>query len=472
MAPANTAVGTSEAQLVAEVRAAFESGRTRSLSWRRTQLQAMSEMLSRHQDEICQALLADLNKSPTEALITEIGVVQEEIRHACRRLARWARPRRPAVSLTLQPASARLVPEPLGVVLVVAPWNYPMQLLLAPLVGVLAAGNAAVLKPSELAPRTSALLARLVPRYLDAEAVQVVEGEVEETTRLLEQRFDHIVFTGSGRVARIVMRAAADHLTPLTLELGGKSPTWFDQDDQIEQAARRIAWAKWTNAGQTCIAPDYVLTTPDRVQPLTEALQRAAADLYGPDPARADGYCRIINTTQFDRLVSYLDDGQTAFGGEHDRDSRYIAPTVLHLPRAVRGSEAPAVMSEEIFGPILPIVPVASTQEAIEFINAGGKPLALYVFARDRGTREMFVRQTSSGAVVMGAGLIHAGTPRLPFGGVGDSGMGAYRGRFGFEQFSHLKPVLRKPLWPDTLRLVQPPYSERRRALVRWITRS
>lgn len=463
-----------EARAVERARGAFDDERTRPLDWRRTQLRRLSTLLTRHEAEICQALLADLHKPPSESLVTEIGVLHEEIAHATRRLRRWSRPDRLGMSLTLQPARARLVHEPLGVVLIIAPWNYPVQLLLSPLIGVLAAGNTAVLKPSELAPATSALIARLIPAYLDPEAVQVVEGAVDETTRLLEQRFDHIFYTGNGRVARIVMRAAAEHLTPVTLELGGKSPTWFDDDARIDRAARRIAWAKWTNAGQTCIAPDYILTTPERVAPLTDALHRAIGDLYGPDP-RVGDYGRIVSDDHFARLTSYLEDLDPeviALGGERDRDARYLAPTIVHLGAEALNQNPPAVMSEEIFGPILPIVAVDDPDQAVRHINNGEKPLALYVFSGSRRVERLFIDRTSSGAVGVDVGLLQAGSPHIPFGGVGESGIGSYHGHASWERFSHAKPVVSKPLWPDTLRFIQPPFTRQRQALIRRISGS
>ena len=474
---------------VRTARAFFDSGATRSLRWRRRQLEGMRDLLVANQAELLGALREDLGKSESEALTTEINVLMSEIRHTRSHLRRWARPRRASVPAELLPGSARLVSEPLGVVLVIAPWNYPLQLSLGPMIGALAAGNTVVLKPSELAPATSAALARLLPLHLDAEAVQVVEGGVEETTAVLTERFDHIVYTGNGHVGRIVMRAAAEHLTPVTLELGGKSPVWFDDDAHLDAAARRIAWAKWTNAGQTCVAPDYVLTTPDRVAPLTAALQRAVEDLWGTDPALSDDYGRIVTPRHHARLVRLVEDlpngSEVAFGGTSSpedeaahvdtpgNDSLFFPPTVVHLPapgehtgRRPGDSAAPTLMREEIFGPILPIVPVASAAEAITYVNMGDKPLALYVFSGSRHVRERWVRETSSGAVGIDSALIHVAAPGLPFGGVGGSGMGAYHGEHSWRTFTHLKPVLRKPLRPDTLRMVQPPYGRFTRRII------
>ncbi|MGW6832756.1 aldehyde dehydrogenase family protein [Streptomyces sp. NPDC054949] len=450
---------------VAEVRRLFDSGKTRPMAARVGRLRALRAMLAEHQPAFEAALWNDLHKGPGEAQLTEINVTLAEINHMLRHLRRWARPRRAPAPAALWPARARLVSEPLGVVLVIAPWNYPVQLLLNPLVGALAAGNTAVLKPSELAPATSALIARLVPRYFADGAVRVVQGGIPETTELLAQRFDHIVFTGSGTVGRIVMRAAAEHLTPVTLELGGKSPVWFDDDAQLHRAARRLAWAKFTNAGQTCVAPDYVMTTPDRIPALVDALQDAITDMWGIDPQASGDYGRIVDERQFDRLAALLHGTEAAIGGQWDRAERYIAPTVVTvhtLDRPVVGPEAAhPLLREEIFGPILPILPVDSAEQAAHVINGWDKPLALYVFTSSARTRRLFEQHTSSGAVVHDAGLIHVAATGLPFGGVGASGIGAYHGVYSWRAFSHLKPVLRKPHSMDTLRLAQPPFTRR-----------
>jgi aldehyde dehydrogenase (NAD+) len=354
------------------------------------------------------------------------------------------------------------VPEPLGVVLVIAPWNYPVQLLLGPLVGALAAGNAVVLKPSEVAPATSAALARLVPRFLDSRAVAVVEGAADATTALLEQRFDHIFFTGGGGVARIVARAAAEHLTPTTLELGGKSPVWIDDTVDLDVAARRLAWGKFMNAGQTCVAPDYVLATPAVAARLTTALGRAIAAFYGDDPSTSADYGRIVADRHVERLAGLLEGERPAVGGTVDRESRYIAPTVVDGVRLDS-----ALMADEIFGPILPIVHVAGLDEAIRVIRSREKPLALYVFTASRSVERRLLRETSSGAVGVGVPSAHLLVPGLPFGGVGASGSGAYHGKRSFDTFTHEKALLRKPLAPDTIGLVYPPFTSRRESFIR-----
>jgi len=450
--------------LVAGLRETFESGITRPLPWRREQLLALRRMLVEHAPEFDLALNEDLGKPPAEARLTETGFLVSEIDHTLRHLKRWLAPRRAGVPLILQPASARVLLEPLGVVLVIAPWNYPLQLALAPLVGALAAGNAALLKPSELAQSTSVLLARLLPKFLDSRAVAVLEGGVEETTALLEQRFDHIFYTGNSRVGRVVMAAAARQLTPVTLELGGKSPVWIDDSVDIEAAARRIAWAKFMNCGQTCVAPDYVLATPAVAEKLSPALAHAIVELYGADPWSSHDYGRIINARHFQRLATLLDEGRVVAGGQTDATQRYIAPTVLDYvaPDAF-------VMRDEIFGPILPIVRVPGLDAAIAHIRKGDKPLALYAFTNDADARERIENETSSGAICFNAAIVHLGAPELPFGGVGESGMGAYHGRRSVETFSHLKPVLKKPLWPDTLRSAMPPYGKAAERIIRWM---
>lgn len=453
-------------QLAADLRSTFDSGVTKPLAWRLAQLAALRRMLTERAAEFEDALLADLAKNPTESQIAELGFVVGELDHVRRRLRRWLRPRRVSVPGALLPARAFTVLEPLGVVLIIAPWNYPVQLLFGPLVGALAAGNAVVLKPSELAPATSAVIARLVPEYLDRRAVAVVEGGVTETTELLAERWDHIFFTGNARVGRIVASAAAEHLTPTTLELGGKSPVYVDDSTDIVAAARRIAWGKFMNAGQTCVAPDYVLATRSVSERLAAALAGAVRELYGDDPAESPDYGRIVNERQFERLRGLLDSGRTAFGGESDAASRYLAPTVLvDVPR-----DAPA-MAEEIFGPVLPIVTVGGLDEALRFIRAGEKPLALYVFSERREVRRRFLTETSSGAVGFGVPAAHLGVAGLPFGGVGESGFGAYHGERSLTTFSHEKAVLSKPLAPDTVRLIYPPYSEAKDRFARGLLR-
>lgn len=428
------------AQVVARVRAAYDTGRTRSTEWRTAQLRALRALLDERRDELAAALHADLGKSAKEAMRTEIDFTIREIDHTLEHLADWLRPEPAPVPPHLKGATAHTVYDPLGVVLVIAPWNYPAQLLLAPVAGALAAGNCVVAKPSELAPATSSLVARLIPEYLDDEAVAVVEGAVPETTELLAQRFDHIFYTGNGTVGRIVARAAAEHLTPVTLELGGKSPAYVDRGVDLAAVATRLVNAKFLNAGQTCVAPDYVLTDPDTARALEPALADALRTRFGEDPASGE-YGRIVNERHFDRLLGLLDSGRLVAGGQHDRAGRYLAPTVL----AEVTADSP-VMQEEIFGPILPIVEAADLDAAIAFITARDKPLALYAFTEDATTRARLLAETSSGGVGLGLPVAHLTVPDLPFGGVGESGMGNYHGRYSLETFSHRKAVLEAPL--------------------------
>ncbi|MFJ8887907.1 aldehyde dehydrogenase family protein [Streptomyces sp. NPDC102402] len=429
------------ADVVARLRAAFRTGRTRDLAWRTDRLTRLRALLTERGDELAEALTADLGKSRKEAYRTEIDFTVREIDHTLEHLADWLRPEPAPVPAALAKATASTVQDPLGVVLVIAPWNYPVQLLLAPVAGALAAGNTVVAKPSELAPATSAALARLLPEYLDGDTVTVVEGGIPETTALLAERFDHIFYTGNGTVGRIVMTAAARHLTPVTLELGGKSPVFVDRDTDLRTVAARLAAGKFLNAGQTCVAPDYVLTDPETAPALADALAAAVESLFGPDAAAHPEYGRIVNERHFDRLVALLGSGRTVTGGSHDRSTKYIAPTVL----ADVAPDSP-VMSEEIFGPVLPIVTVGGLDEAIGFINDRDKPLALYAFTTSPAVRERLLAETSSGGVGLGLPLAHLTVSDLPFGGVGESGMGNYHGRYSLETFSHRKAVLDTPL--------------------------
>ncbi|QIM15931.1 aldehyde dehydrogenase family protein [Leucobacter insecticola] len=454
--------------IVQGLRHSYNRGVTRPEAWRREQLLRLRKLLQDRGADFERALFDDLGKSGTESQLTEIGFLISEIDHALAHLSKWMRPRRVSVPLAVLPASARIIPEPLGVVLVIAPWNYPLMLALSPLIGALAAGNAAVVKPSELAPATSALIGRTLADALDPRAVAVIEGAVPETTALLEERFDHIFYTGSGRVGRIIARAAAEHLTPITLELGGKSPAYVDDTVPLAETARRIAWGKFINAGQTCVAPDYVLGTAKVLRELAPLLEDAIRDLYGTATDRNPDYGRIVDDAQFSRLVGYLDDGVVVAGGRHDSASRFIEPTLL----TGVGRDS-SVMREEIFGPILPLIEVQDLGDAIGFVAERDKPLAAYVFSDDGDTRRRWERETSSGALSFGVPVLQLVAPELPFGGVGASGMGAYHGERSFLVFSHEKPVLSKPLVPDTLAAtIMPPYTAAKDTLARrWLRR-
>lgn len=436
---------------VARARATFRSGRTKPYAWRVGQLESLRRMVVDNTEVLTAALASDLGKSPTESIATEIGVIAHEIDHVLANLRGWLRPTRLGVPLSLPFSRAKVIREPLGVVLVIAPWNYPVQLTLSPLLGAIAGGNAVVLKPSELAPATSRALAALLPAYLDPEAVVVVEGGVPETTALLAQRLDHILYTGNGTVGRVVLAAAVQHLTPVTLELGGKSPTYVDESADLEVAARRIAWGKFTNAGQTCVAPDYVLATASVIERLEPLLCEAIREFFGDDPSASPDYGRMVNVRHLHRVAALVESERVVTGGVVDPHHRYLSPTVT------RADADSPVMQEEIFGPVLPLVEVADLDEAIDFVNERDQPLALYVFASDPAVRRRFERETSSGALNINLPLAHLVVPDLPFGGVGASGMGSYHGRASLERFTHAKPVLVSPTRPDTTAVVYPP---------------
>lgn len=439
--------------LAADVRRTFETGRTRPIAWRRLQLQRVLALVTERESEILDALAADFGKPRFESWATEAGFVAADVKHTLSQLAKWMRPERAKTNLANLPGKSRVLREPLGSVLIIAPWNYPIQLLLSPLTAALAAGNCAVLKPSELTPACAALMAKLIPEYLDREAVRVVEGGIDETTALLRERWDHIFFTGGGAVGRIVMEAAAKHLTPVTLELGGKSPCIVDADVDLVTAARRIVWAKFVNAGQTCVAPDYLLVHRSVQSALLAEMKKVTADFYGDDPQKSPDFARIVSTRHHARLVALLGDGEAFMGGQHDAATRYLAPTILTNVKLDA-----KLMTDEIFGPILPVVPVDSVAEAISFVRAREKPLALYIYSRDHSAVDDVLARTSSGGVCVNDCMMHLAVSDLPFGGVGPSGMGAYHGKAGFDCFSHRKAVLDKSTLVDPA-LRYPPYT-------------
>ena len=445
---------TSEiAKQVKQLRTTFNLFGTRDLSWRKSQLEQLKRMLLTHQQDFLAALKADLNKAEHEAWSTEIGFVVGDIEHTIKHLKSWSKARTVKTPVFLQPGKSYLLPEPLGCVLIIGAWNYPLQLVLAPLVAALAAGNCAIIKPSELAPNTANLLATIVPRYMAHNACQVVTGGVAETTELLQQKFDHIFYTGGERVGKIVMRAAADHLTPVTLELGGKCPCIVDNTANLPVSAARIVWSKWMNAGQTCVAPDYVIVEKSLLQPLIQALKQKITEYYGSDASQSADYGRIVNADHFARLHSYLQNQDIIVGGNVDAEKKYIEPTIVLNPRTDS-----SVMLEEIFGPILIIQTVDHIQESIALINSKPKPLALYVYTKDRQFEQLVLSQTSAGSVTINDGMVFMANPNLPFGGVGNSGMGVYHGKFGFDTFSHLKTVIKRRFWLDVA-LRYPPFS-------------
>jgi len=447
---------------VADVlRTSYDKGLTRPLAWRKHQLEQMVKMLEDNEAAFLGALATDLGKPSVEGFITDIAFVTGEVKSMIKKLKKWNKPERVRTPLVAMPARSRLIPEPLGVVLVIAPWNYPIQLLLVPAAGAIAAGNAVVMKPSEVSAATSALLGELVPKYMDPSAVAIVEGGIPETTDLLQQRFDHIFYTGNGTVGRVVMTAAVKNLTPVTLELGGKSPVIIDSSANLKVSAHRIAWGKWLNAGQTCVAPDYVLVDEKVRDAFVDELGKAVGEFYGENPQASESYARIVSPRHFDRLTGLLRGATVAVGGVTDEATRYIAPTVL-----VDVDMESAVMNEEIFGPILPVISVTSTDDAISYVNAHDHPLALYVFAENKKVvREVLARTTAGGVTVNGT-ILHLTNPNLPFGGIGEIGMGGYHGRAGVRIFQHMKPVLTRGTKLDPS-LTYPPYTARKEKIFR-----
>lgn len=441
----------------------FESGATRSFEWRRAQLRGLDAFLREREAAIGEAVHADLGKPPAETWLTETGYLGTEIRYALRNLRRWMRPAKVRVPLHYQPARAFVEREPLGVVLIIGAWNYPLQLCLAPLLGALAGGNCAVLKPSELAPATSALLASELRCYVDPQAVRVVEGDGELSARLLEQRFDHIFFTGSRWTGQAVMQSAARQLTPVTLELGGKCPCIVTENADLRVAARRIVWAKFLNAGQTCVSPDYLLVHHRVEERLLALMKEALASFYGSDPKSSPHYGRIVDERNFRRLEALQRQGELVAGGGSEAASCCIEPTIV---RNVPADSA--LMNEEVFGPVLPVHAFDSLEEASGIVASQPEPLAIYLFSRDSGERRELMRRSRSGTVCCNDLLFQASIPGLPFGGRGMSGMGRYHGRAGFDTFTSERSVLCRGAFPDP-DLRYPPYTPRRFELLKRI---
>ena len=452
------------APAVAAARAVFDAGTTRPYAWRVATLKRLKQLLVEREPQLLDALAADFGKPRFEAWVTELGFSISDIDHTLAHLSTWMKSERVPTPVAFKPGVSHVVAEPVGVACVIAPWNYPVQLLVLPMVAAIAAGNAVVGKPSVLAPHTAAALGELIEAIGDA-AVAVVQGGVAETTELLAQRFDHILYTGNSRVARIVMRAAAENLTPVTLELGGKSPAIVSRNANIDVAARRIAWGKFVNAGQTCIAPDYVLVEQPVHDQLVAAIAKHVTAFYGADPQASTDFARIVNEPHFHRLEKLLHNGTVAVGGHTDVDQRYIAPTVL---TGIVADDP--VMHEEIFGPILPVIAVESLAAAIEFVNttarAGDKPLALYSFSESDDENDAVLAGATSGGACVNGTLMHISNPNLPFGGVGESGMGAYHGKFGFDTFSHRRGVHSRSTKLDPA-MMYPPYTSKKEKLLR-----
>ncbi|GAB6268802.1 MAG: aldehyde dehydrogenase [Smithella sp.] len=442
-------------QTLTQLRTFFASGKTRDIDFRITQLKKLKEGIRKYEAEIMAALYDDMRKPPFEAYASEIGILYTEIDHVINHLWSWSRPRRVATPIIHFLSRSRIYHDPYGVVLIISPWNYPFLLTIAPLIGAIAAGNCVLIKPSEFSSSTSATIEKMIAELFDPDYVTVFQGEAEAAKKLLEEKFDYIFFTGSTAVGRIVMTAAARYLTPVTLELGGKSPAIVDEDANLNYGIRRIAWGKFFNAGQTCIAPDYVLVNRKIKDKFIEKMVGTLHSFYGEDPMMSPDYARIINDRHFDRLVQLMKSGSILYGGNNQRKDLYIAPTIID-----QVSPNDPVMQEEIFGPLLPLIEYSDIDEAIAFVNQRSRPLALYCFSENKKIQDKVLRETSSGGGCINDTISHIGSQELPFGGIGESGMGSYHGKASFDTFTHQRGILvRSNLLDISLRY--PPYRDR-----------
>ncbi|OBH40229.1 aldehyde dehydrogenase family protein [Mycobacterium mantenii] len=449
--------GTAPADIpatVARLRQTFATGRTRDVEWRKRQLLQLVKMMDDNEGAIMEALDKDLGRGPFEAWLADIASTLGEAKDAAKNVKKWMRRKYRLLEMSQLPGRGWVEYEPYGTVLIIGAWNFPFVLTLGPAVGAIAAGNTVVMKPSEVCPASSALMAELVPKYLDNDAIAVIEGDAACSQELIAQGFDHICFTGGTEIGRKVYEAAAPHLTPVTLELGGKSPVIVAADADVDVAAKRIAWTKLINSGQICIAPDYVLADAKIRDELVDKIKDAITTFEANNPAGK----RIVNERHFARLTASLaaTKGNVVAGGGSDASNISIQPTVVVDP-----DPSESLMTDEIFGPILPIMTVQSLDEAISFVNSRPKPLAAYLFTKTKSIRERVIKEVAAGGMVINHLLFHFATNKLPFGGVGPSGMGAYHGKFGFEQFSHRKTVMTKPTRPDLGAFIYPPYTEK-----------
>lgn len=457
----NTPSVTDIATKIQLVKNTFATGKTKPLTWRIEQLTQIRKMVVEQQDKIFAAMQEDLGRCDMESWTAELGGVISEVDHSLKHLKKWVKPRKVSTPIIAQPGKSYMLPEPLGTILIIGAWNYPLLLVLSPLISAVSAGNNALIKPSELSANVSTLLAELVAQYLDPDAFAVVEGAVNETTELLKHQFDHIIYTGGEVVGKIVMRAAAEFLTPVTLELGGKSPCIVDSSTDLDVTAARIVWSKWMNAGQTCVAPDYVLVEESFASQLIDAIKQKLTAFYSADAANSKDYGRIISERHLTRIVSYLDGQEVIHGGKYDVANKYIEPTIVLNP-----AHDSLLMQQEIFGPILPIVTVKNISQSIPFVNERAKPLALYIFSKNKDFEQQVLTSTSAGMVCINDGFMFAANPNLPFGGVGNSGTGAYHGKIGFDNFSHLKTVMKRSFWFD-VPLRYPPFTDKKFKLLK-----
>lgn len=438
---------------IANQRAFFATGKTKEYKFRVAQLNKLLGLIQEHDQLILDAVHADLRKPAIEAYGSEVLGAFSEIKYVLKHLQDWMKPQKVGTPINLFPSSSYIYTEPLGVVLIIAPWNYPFALTIQPLIGAIAAGNCTILKPSEHAPHTSSAIAKIINNNFDPNFITAIEGGIETNQALLAEQFDHIFFTGGTAIGKIVMEAAAKYLTPVTLELGGKSPCIVDETCNLEVTAKRIIWGKFYNAGQTCVAPDYLLVQKNIKPVLIEKLVAQVKTFFGENPQQSPDFGRIVNDRQFDRLVSLLNESPVLIGGNSDKCDRYIAPTLID-----QVSPNSKIMAEEIFGPILPILEYDQLSDAITFVNAQPKPLALYFFSSNKQNQERILQETSYGGGCFNDLIMHLGNPELPFGGVGHSGMGSYHGKASFDTFSHRKSVLKNSFRFD-LKWRYPPYT-------------
>jgi len=445
-------------RLITLHRTYFRSGVTRSIEWRKGQLKALRWMMKEHTEDFYSALSKDLRRNRVEADWVDVKYITSEINHVLARLRHWMKPLSASTPLVLTPSRAKVRFDPLGVALIIGTWNYPLMVTLSPLIAAISAGNTAVIKTSELASTTAAVIARLIPEYMDCNAISVVLGGVPETTALLEQHWDHIFYTGGATVAKLVMTAAAKQLTPVVLELGGKNPAVVHSSANLRTSAHRIAFGRCFNAGQTCTAPDYVLVFKDVAADFRMHLKQTLLEFYGVDPQKSPDYGRIINFQHFDRLIRLLASGVVYYGGQHDRADLFLAPTVL-----VNVSPESPAMQEEIFGPILPVLEVSDVEEAIEFVSARPSPLGMYLFSEDSSVSERILDSTTSGGAVVNDCTLQPIIHELPFGGVGNSGMGKYHGKWGFRAYTNARGVLYHSTVVDFGGVRYPPYEQNRR---------
>ncbi|XP_044758182.1 aldehyde dehydrogenase, dimeric NADP-preferring-like [Coccinella septempunctata] len=452
------------AEVVATLRKNFYSNKTKSLKFRKTQLKNLIKFFEDNEDELCEALYKDLRKPKTESILCEIQFTLNEVKNLLWNLDEYAKTEYPEKGMVNMLDGVEIHKDPYGVVLVIGSWNYPLNIALNPMAGAIAAGNCVVLKPSEKAPATAELIAKLLPNYLNTDCYQVLCGGVPETTEILKQKFDYIFYTGSTAVGKIIYEAAHKHLTPVTLELGGKSPVYIDNTADMEIAAKRILWGKCVNAGQTCVAPDYILCTKEVQEKFLIYAEQAIKEFFGNSVKASPDFARIINDYHFNRLVRLLKDAKIAIGGHTDPTDRFICPTIV-----IDVLPGEPLMQEEIFGPILPIVNVTNVQDAIRFINEGEKPLALYIFSKNSKDTKLILDNTSSGGAAVNDVILHIAVESLPFGGVGSSGIGSYHGKQSFDTFVHKKSVLKKNFAtvPEKIQALKyPPYTSKKLMLM------